>query len=133
VDRQRSVDRGGPLREPAQPATARSTGVEGGAAMAVVGDDDAQARTDAVDADLGSIRRRSASVAATTSARLRASDSTRRNNSSVRLAPRSCRAALSSTRATPRATHGAATSRAGASATTARSTPDHRPFQATVA
>ena len=57
-----------------------------------------------------SIRRRSASAAATRSARLRASDSTRSASSSRRLGPSSARASASSARVTSRASHGAASS-----------------------
>ena len=61
-----------------------------------------------------SIRRRSASVALTMSARLRARVSTRSASSSLRLGPSRVRAADSSARLTPRASHGAANSAATA-------------------
>ena len=72
------------------------------------------------------MRRRSASVAATISARLRASASTRSASSSLRLAPSSARAAAPSTRARPRATHGAASSMASVSTVTPRPMPGRR-------
>ena len=74
-----------------------------------------------------SMRRRSASAAATTSARLRASACTRSSSCWAGLGPSSLRAARTSTLVTARATHGAARNRAATSTSTAGVRPGSPP------